>query len=101
MELFMTLRALLVLAFLGPAPVAAQSRGDAGAGVVEQLEAAAATGNTEAILALVLTSEVPGLRQFAALAAPAPTRVIIKERDRVALESSGERLLLEVFSEPG
>ncbi len=105
----MVLRALLVLALLGPASAAAQPRSlgetaaagkpDPAAALVEQLEAAAATGNTAAILALGVTPTVPGLQYFAALTAPAPTRVIIKERDRVALETSGDRLLIEVFAE--
>ncbi len=38
---------------------------------------------------------------FAALAAPKPTRFIIKERDRAALEPEGESLLIEVFGEYG
>ena len=106
----MVLRALLVLALLGPASAAAQPRSlgaataaagklDPAAALVEQLEAAAATGNAAAILALGVTPTVPGLQYFASIAAPAPTRVIIKERDRVALETSGDRLLIEVFAE--
>ena len=42
-----------------------------------------------------------GLRMFAALTAPPPTRFVIKERDRAPLEPAGERLLLEVFGEHG
>ena len=98
----MVLRALLLIAMLGPASAAAQPRSsDAAAAVVEQLEAAAATGKPDAIIALGVSPDVPGLRFFSSLASPAPTRVIIKERDRAALEPSGERLLIEVFSEYG
>ena len=98
----MVLRALLLIAMLGPASAAAQPRNsDAAAAVVEQLEAAAATGKPDAIIALGVSPDVPGLRFFSSLASPAPTRVIIKERDRAALEPSGERLLIEVFSEYG
>ena len=108
----MVLRALLLLALLGPASSAAQPRtpgaataaagkSDAAPTIVERLEAAAATGNSEAILALGVTPTVPGIQYFASLAAPAPTRVIIKERDRAALETSGDRLLIEVFAEYG
>jgi hypothetical protein len=98
----MVLRALLLIAMLGPAPAAAQPRSsDAAAALVEQLEAAAATGKPEAIIALGVSPDAPGLKFFSSLASPAPTRVIIKERDRAALEPSGERLLIEVFSEYG
>ncbi len=106
----MVLRALLVLALLGPASAAAQPRSpgaataaagklDPAAALVEQLEAAAATGNAGAILALGVTPTAPGLQYFAALAVPAPTRVIITERDRLPLETSVDRLLIEVFAE--
>ena len=98
----MVLRALLLIAMLGPASAAAQPRNsDAAAAVVEQLEAAAATGKPDAIIALGVSPDAPGLKFFSSLASPAPTRVIIKERDRAALEPSGERLLIEVFSEYG
>ena len=98
----MVLRALLLIAMLGPASAAAQPRSsDAAAAVVEQLEAAAATGKPDAIIALGVGPDAPGLKFFSSLASPAPTRVIIKERDRAALEPSGERLLIEVFSEYG
>jgi hypothetical protein len=98
----MVLRALLLIAMLGPASAAAQPRSsDAAAALVEQLEAAAATGKPEAIIALGVSPDAPGLKFFSSLASPAPTRVIIKERDRAALEPSGERLLIEVFSEYG
>jgi Peptidase family M1 domain len=98
----MVLRALLLIAMLGPASAAAQPRSsDAAAALVEQLEAAAAAGKPEAIIALGVSPDAPGLKFFSSLASPAPTRVIIKERDRAALEPSGERLLIEVFSEYG
>src|SRR5215212_1555318 len=98
----MVLRALLVLALLWPGPASAQTRnGDPSAALVEQLEQAGAAGNTDSMLALGVTTEAPGLRTFAASAVPAPTRFIIKERDRTALQPAGERLLLEVFAEYG
>ena len=98
----MVLRALLLIALLGPASAAAQPRSsDAAAAVVEQLEAAAATGKPDAIIALGVSPDAPGLGFFASLASAVPTRVIIKERDRAALEPSGERLLIEVFIEYG
>jgi hypothetical protein len=98
----MILRALLALALLWPAALSAQTRGaDPPAALVEQLEQAAAAGNTDAVLALGVSPEATGLRLFAALTVPKPTRFIIKERDRAALQPAGESLLLEVFGEYG
>jgi Peptidase family M1 domain len=98
----MVLRALLLIAMLGSASAAAQPRtSDAAAALVGQLEAAAATGKIDAIIALGVSPDAPGLRFFASVASPAPTRVIIKERDRAAREPEGERLLIEVFTEYG
>jgi hypothetical protein len=94
------LRALLVLAMLWPVSAAGQTRsGDPAAALVEQLEQAGAAGSIDAIVALGVTPESSGVRMFAALAVPQPTRFIIKERDRAALEPAGETLLLEVFGE--
>ena len=96
----MVLRALLVLAMLWPVSAAGQTRsGDPAAALVEQLEQAGAAGSIDAIVALGVTPESSGVRMFAALAVPKPTRFIIKERDRAALEPAGETLLLEVFGE--
>ena len=98
----MVLRALFVLAMLWPVAAAGQTRsGDPAAALVEQLEQAAAAGSIDAIMALGVTPESSGVRMFAALAVPKPTRFIIKERDRAALEPEGETLLLEVFGEYG
>ena len=98
----MVLRALLVLAMLWPVSAAGQTRsGDPAAAFIEQLEQAAATGSVDAVMALGATPEASGVRMFAALAVPKPTRFIIKERDRAALEPEGEVLLLEVFGEYG
>ena len=99
----MILRALLVLALLAPAPVGAQQARPADpAGVfVVRLEEAAAAGNPQAIVAMGVAPDAPGLRSFAAVAVPRPARVIIKERDRSVLTPAGERLLIEVFSESG
>jgi hypothetical protein len=98
----MLLRALLVLAMLWPAAAAGQTRsGDPAAALVEQLEEAAAAGSVDAVMALGVTAESSGVRMFAALAVPKPTRFIIKERDRTEREPEGETLLLEVFGEYG
>jgi hypothetical protein len=85
---------------LWPVTADGQTRsGDPAAALVERLEQAAAAGSTDAITALGVTPESSGVRLFAALAVPKPTRFIIKERDRAALEPEGETLLLEVFGE--
>jgi Peptidase family M1 domain len=98
----MVLRALLVLALLWPVSAAGQTRsGDPSAVLVEQLEQAGAAGSPDAVLALGVTPEASGLRMFAALVAPKPTRFIIKERDRATLQPEGESLLIEVFGEYG
>jgi hypothetical protein len=69
------------------------------AALVQQLEQAAAAGNREAIRALGvdLTSAID---LAAALTAPPPTRIVIRERDRTPI-ANGQRLLLEVFRERG
>ncbi len=96
----MVLRALLVLALLWPATAVGQTRSaDPAAVLVEQLEQAAAAGSPDAVLALGITPEASGLRMFAALAVPKPTRFIIKERDRAARDPDRESLLIEVFGE--
>jgi hypothetical protein len=98
----MILRALLVLALLWPAVSPAQTRSvDPAAALVEQLEQAATAGSPDAVLALGVSPEASGLTMFAALAVPKPTRFIIKERDRAALQPAGESLLIEVFGEYG
>jgi hypothetical protein len=96
----MVLRALLVLAMLWPAAAAGQTRsGDPATALLEQLEEAAAAGSIDAVMALGVTPESSGVRMFAAMAVPRPTRFIIKERDRTARDPEGETLLLEVFGE--
>jgi hypothetical protein len=98
----MVLRALLLIVMLGPGSAAAQPRSDDPAtAVVEQLEAAVAAGKPDAIVRLGTAADAPGVRFLASLADTAPTRVIIKERDRAALEPAGERLLVEAFTEFG
>jgi len=99
----MVLRALLVLAFVTASPPAARqgASADATTALIVRLEQAGAAGNAAVILALGRAPDVPGLNAFAAGVTPPPTRFIIKERDRGALTTSGERLLLEVFVEFG
>ena len=98
----MVLRALLLIVMLGPVSAAGQPRSaDAAAAIVERLEAAVAAGRPDAIISLGADPDAPGVRFLATLALPAPTRVIIKERDRAPLEPAGESLLIEAFTEFG
>jgi hypothetical protein len=69
---------------------------------VADLEQIAATGDRDRVLALAHpAAETEGLTDFALSVIPKPTRLVLKERDRVAIESGGQRLLLEVFLERG
>ncbi len=98
----MALRALLVLALMA-APAAARQGppADRTTALVARLEQALAAGNIQAVISLGVEPNAAGLRQFASIASPAPTRLIIKERDRTPLTPSGQRLLLEVFAQYG
>ncbi len=90
---------LAVLAVLCTTPVREPAQTDPVAALVQQLEQAAAAGNREAIVAL--GQDPTSATDLAiALTAPPPSRIVIKERDRTALEG-GQRLLLEVFWELG
>jgi hypothetical protein len=96
----MVLRALVAFALLAAPGWAGQAPPpDSLAGLVTELEAAGAEGNSAAILALGISPDAPGLRAFAEDFRTAPARFVIKERDRGQLPSGGDRLLLEVFAE--
>ena len=99
----MLLRAVLALALLSASNSAvAQVAGeDATTSLVARLEEAAGAGNTAAISALGSAPDVPGLVDFASFVTPAPTRFVLKLRDRAAVGTAAERLLLEVFSQYG
>src|SRR5688572_20250432 len=69
---------------------------------VAVLEQIAGTGDRDKLLALAHPDvQVEGLSDFADSFDPAPSRAVIKERDRVAIDTGGHRLLLEVFHERG
>jgi peptidase M1-like protein len=72
---------------------------DALALFVVKLEKAAQAGDRDALAQLAADPAVVQL--FAAVMRPAPTRVVIKERDRTPLEGGAQRLLLEVLIERG
>ncbi len=105
----MALRVLLALACLSLAPglssgASAQppSPPDAIEKLVARLEQALAGGDRAALLALtVKDTDASTVDEFAEAAGTNPTRVVIKERDRLALEGNRQQLLIEVFVERG
>ena len=98
---------LVLIAVLGtPAtalPALAQPPQDKAAALVAQLESALAQGSAEALaLLLAADRDAAAVARFAeSWLAPGVTRVVVKERDRVALPGGGTRLVLEAFVETG
>jgi hypothetical protein len=98
---------LLVVAVLAaPAAVIAalaQPPQDRGAALVAQLESALSEGTPEALTPLLAADrDAAAVARFAASwLAPGATRVVVKERDRVAMPGGGTRLVLEAFVETG
>jgi hypothetical protein len=78
-------------------PPQATAQPDPIAGLVRQMERAAAAGNREALRALGVDM-TSAAELAAALTSPAPSRIVIRERDRTAIPG-GQRLLLEIFWE--
>jgi hypothetical protein len=105
MKTAMAVRLVLALAVLvATVEGAAQSpqRPDALGALVIRLQEAAASGNQNAINALGIPgAEGSSVAEFVESVSPAPARVVIKERDRTALDDAKQRLLLEVFTEQG
>ncbi len=101
----MALRLLLALACLSIAHTASgqpPSPPDAIEKLVARLEQALAGGDRAALLALtVRDTDASTMDDFASAAGENPTRVVIKERDRLALEGNRQQLLIEVFVERG
>ena len=98
-------RLLTAVVLLLVVPAAAGQPGgqpDAIETFVAGLEQVAAAGDKEKILALVHPETDAGeLADFLEEATPAAPRLVIKERDRLAIETGGQRLLLEIFVERG
>ena len=70
--------------------------------LVARLEQALAGGDRAALLALtVKDTDASTVDDFAEAAGANPTRVVIKERDRLTLEGNRRQLLIEVFVERG
>jgi hypothetical protein len=105
----MALRLLLALACLALAPAylyAAEAQPpsppDAIEKLVARLEQALAASDRAALLALtVKDTDASTVDEFADAAGANPTRVVIKERDRLTLEGNRRQLLIEVFVERG
>ena len=102
----MALRLLLALACLSLALAAGAqplpSAPDAIEKLVARLEQALARSDRAALLTLtVKDTDASTLDDFAEAAGENPTRVVIKERDRLGLEGNRQQLLIEVFVERG
>jgi hypothetical protein len=100
--------AFLPLIFLVLCPPGAEAQAqpaprDGVAALLRLLEQAAAAANGRAVLALGDASiSRPSFEDFAyTLTNPAPTRLVLNERDRAPLPGKGQRLIIEVFSESG
>ncbi|HEX6973177.1 MAG TPA: hypothetical protein VF147_02185, partial [Vicinamibacterales bacterium] len=104
----MVVRILICLGLLlHGATVAAQTppraQADAITTLVDRIEAAITAGDAASLLALGSPSaNRANLEDFASLlTAPAPTRVVVTERDRAPLDGGAQRVILEIFSERG
>jgi hypothetical protein len=93
----MTFAILTAFALLWLPPPQATAQPDPITGLVQQIERAAAAGNREALRALGVDM-TSAAELAAALTSPAPSRIVIRERDRTAIPG-GQRLLLEIFWE--
>jgi len=102
MALRVLLLALACLSFAQAAAGQPPTPPDAIEKLVARLEQALAGGDRGALLALtVRDTDASTLDEFADAAGENPTRVVIKERDRLALEGNRQQLLIEVFVERG
>jgi hypothetical protein len=101
----MVLRALLAVVLLWPAAAKAEPQAaptDPIPALLTRIQRAAVTGSPSAILALCTVQEGGEAEDFAlTLSTPAPTRVVVSERDRTPLDARGFRLMVEVFAERG
>ena len=70
--------------------------------LVARVEQALAGGDRDALLALtVRDTDAASVDEFAESAGTNPTRVVVKERDRLPLDGGRQQVLLEVFVERG
>src|SRR3954454_13378779 len=97
---------VLVLAAAGVAVLRAGVQPPARDGIaalLKQLERTAGAADAPGIVALGAPEiSRPIFQEFAkSLTTPSPTRLILNERDRAALQNGAQRLIVEVFSEHG
>ena len=96
------LTAIILLAAAGTAAGQPASQPDAIDLFVLGLEQVGGAGDRAKVLALAHPDvEGTGVEDFAYSIVPAPSRIVVKERDRTSLEDGMRRLLLEVFIERG
>ncbi len=103
MGAFMRVRLLLALALLmgaGPRAVAqAPPPPDQISVLVERVRELALAGNGQGLAALAAAGA--DVEEFVRAMTPAPSGLVIKERDRTPLPTGGQRLLLEIFTVRG
>ena len=99
----MRLRVLTAIVLLAAPGAAAQTGApDPIELFVLRLEQTASSGDRAKVQALAHPDiESAGVEDFAYAVVPTPTRLVIKERDRSAVDEGIQRLLLEVFIERG
>jgi Peptidase family M1 domain len=96
------LAAVVLIAFVRAVSAQPAGQGDPIELLVLQLEQAGASGDSDKVLALAHPdAQDAGLEEYAYWVNPAPTRVVLKERDRSVLPDGTTRLLLEMFVERG
>ena len=99
---FRLLVALACFSLAYPAGAQPPSPPDAIEKLVVRLEQALTSGDRAALLALtVKDTDASTLDEFAESAGENPTRVVIKERDRLLLDGNRRQLLIELFVERG
>ena len=98
-------RLLTAVVLLLVVPVAAgqpSTQPDAVEAFVAALEQASAAGDKDKVLSYIHPEAGAGeLADFLDAILPTAPRLVLKERDRVAIETGGQRLLLELFVERG
>ena len=98
----MAFRLLLALALVlgagnpAVAQPAAPAPADAIAAFIDRLRELAIGGDTDGLAALSVSGQ--NADEFVRAMTPAPTALVIKERDRTPLPGGGQRLLLEIFA---
>jgi hypothetical protein len=103
----MALRLLLALGLLigaghsaaGQSPAQSPAPTDAVAVFIDHLRDLALKGDSQGLAALSVAGT--NADEFVRAMTPAPTALVIKERDRTPLPEGGQRLLLEIFSASG